>query len=109
MSRGRPAATARSASAWGGAEGHDSPWAGSTGGPCGRTRGRIAGPPPPTRATPRRGARPPRPGLYWRAVREIVPKAEALAAIDGLGLRREYKNGRGVIGASAAAAWGARD
>jgi len=53
--------------------------------------------------------RPPRPGLYWRAVREIVPKAEALAAIDGLGLRREYKNGRGVIGASAAAAWRPRD
>src|SRR3989304_2642227 len=114
MSRGRPAATARSASAWGGAEGHDSPWAGSTGGPCGRTRGRVAGPPPTTRSTPGRGgwgagARSPRPGLYWRAVREIVPKAEALAAIDGLGRRREYKSGGGGAGASAAAAWRPRD
>ena len=53
--------------------------------------------------------RPPPPGLYWRAVREIVPKGDALAAIRGLGVRQEYKNGRGVIGASAAAAWRPRD
>ncbi len=53
--------------------------------------------------------RPPSPGLYWRAVRGIVAKGEALAAIRGLGARREWKNGRGVIGASAAAAWRPRD
>ncbi len=53
--------------------------------------------------------RPPPPGLYWRAVRGIVAKREALRAIRGLGVRREYKNGRGVIGASAAAAWRPRD
>ncbi len=53
--------------------------------------------------------RPPPPGFYWRAVREIVPKKDALAATRGLGLRREYKNGRGLIGASAAAAWRPRD
>ena len=53
--------------------------------------------------------RPPTSRLYWRAVRGIVAKEEALDAIDGLGVRREYKNGRGVIGAAAAAAWRPRD
>ncbi len=53
--------------------------------------------------------RPPSPRLYWRAVRTLVKKEEALEAIGGLGLHREYKNGRGVIGAAAAAAWRPRD
>ncbi len=53
--------------------------------------------------------KPPPPGLYWRAVRDVVRKRDALRAIRGLGLRREWKNGRGVIGAAAAAAWRPRD
>lgn len=53
--------------------------------------------------------KPPPPGLYWRAVRDVVPKGDALRAIRGLGVRREWKNGRGVIGAAAAAAWRPRD
>jgi tRNA(Ile2)-agmatinylcytidine synthase len=53
--------------------------------------------------------KPPPPGLYWRAVRDIVAKREALRAIRSLGVRREWKNGRGVIGAAAAAAWRPRD
>ncbi len=52
---------------------------------------------------------PPPPGLYWRAVRDVVAKEDALRAIRGLGTRREWKNGRGVIGAAAAAAWRPRD
>jgi len=48
-------------------------------------------------------------GLYWRAVRTIVTKDEALREIAGLGIRKEYKNGRGVIGAAAATAWRPRD
>lgn len=53
--------------------------------------------------------RAPPPGLYWRAVRGVVAKGEALRAIRGLGLRREWKNGRGLIGAAAAAAWRPKD
>ena len=53
--------------------------------------------------------RPPSPGLYWRAVRDVVRKQDAVRAIRGLGARREWKNGRGVIGAAAAAAWRPRD
>jgi tRNA(Ile2)-agmatinylcytidine synthase len=53
--------------------------------------------------------RPPPPGLYWRAVREVVAKPDVVRAIRGLGLRREWKNGRGVIGAAAATAWRPRD
>src|SRR3989304_4758213 len=49
--------------------------------------------------------KPPPPGLYWRTVRDIVAKREGLRAIRGLGVRREGKNGRGVIGAAAAAGW----
>jgi len=52
---------------------------------------------------------PPPPGLYWRAVRDIVAKGDALRAIRGLGTHREWKNGRGVIGAAAATAWRPRD
>ena len=51
----------------------------------------------------------PRPGLYWRAVRDVVAKEDALSEIQGLGIAREWKNGRGVIGAAAATAWRPRD
>ena len=47
--------------------------------------------------------------LYWNAVRRIVSKEEALAAVRSPGVLREYKNGRGIIGALAAAAWRPRD
>jgi len=52
----------------------------------------------------------PPPSLYWRTVRGIVP----LADVEGI-LRRggavwkKYKEGRGIIGASAAMAWRPRD
>ena len=52
---------------------------------------------------------PPTPALYWRGVRGTVTKKEALAAVRGRGIWREYKNGRGVIGAAAATAWRPRD
>jgi tRNA(Ile2)-agmatinylcytidine synthase len=44
--------------------------------------------------------------LYWKTVREIVPIALAekkIAAVGGIA--RKFKNGRGIIGASAAMAW----
>ncbi|HEX9339995.1 MAG TPA: tRNA(Ile)(2)-agmatinylcytidine synthase [Thermoplasmata archaeon] len=47
--------------------------------------------------------------MYWRAVRGIVEKTEALQSAAGLGCIRQYKNGRGVIGAIAATAWRPRD
>ena len=53
--------------------------------------------------------RPPTARLYWRAVRRIISKEEALDAGRGLGLVREYKEGRGVIGATAATAWHPHD
>jgi tRNA(Ile2)-agmatinylcytidine synthase len=53
--------------------------------------------------------RKPDPGLYWRAVRSIVLKSEALEAVRGLGEWREWKTGRGVIGAAAACSWRPRD
>ncbi len=53
--------------------------------------------------------RKPAPGLYWRAVREVVPKSHARRAIEGLGTYRTWKRGRGLIGASAACAWRPRD
>jgi len=52
--------------------------------------------------------RPP-PRLYWRAVRDILPKSEVLRAVNGLGIVRGYKGGRGVVGAVAAIAWRPRD
>ncbi len=52
---------------------------------------------------------PPRPGLYWKAVRGIVSRREARAAAAGRGILRGYKNGRGIIGATAALAWRPRD
>ena len=54
-------------------------------------------------------SRKPSPGLYWKAVRRIVSKAEARRALWGLGVVRTWKGGRGIIGASAACAWRPRD
>lgn len=54
-------------------------------------------------------ARQPTPALYWKAVRDIVTKDEAVNAISRWGLIRVYKNGRGVIGAASATAWRPRD
>ena len=53
--------------------------------------------------------RQPPPSLYWKAVRGVVSRGEARAAASGLGILRGYKNGRGVIGATAAVAWRPRD
>jgi len=53
--------------------------------------------------------RPPNPGFYWRTVRDIVSRSEALRNVRGLGTARGYKNGRGVIGAVAAVSWRPRD
>jgi tRNA(Ile2)-agmatinylcytidine synthase len=53
--------------------------------------------------------RPPSPSLYWRTVREVVSQREARAAAAHLGILRGYKNGRGVIGATAALAWRPHD
>src|SRR5437016_2471056 len=53
--------------------------------------------------------KPPRAALYWKAVRGVVQKSDALEFASGLGCVREYKNGRGVIGALAATAWRPRD
>ena len=53
--------------------------------------------------------RPPSAGLYWKAVRHVVSLSEALRSAEGRGLVVRYKNGRGAIGALAAAAWRPRD
>lgn len=48
--------------------------------------------------------------LYWETVREIVPIALAEKEIEAVGgIARKFKNGRGIIGASAAMAWRPRD
>lgn len=52
---------------------------------------------------------PARPWLYWRAVRTIVHRTEALRAVGQNSVVRGYKNGRGIIGALAATAWRPRD
>ncbi len=52
---------------------------------------------------------PPPPSAYWRAVRGIVSRREARKAASGLGILRGYKNGRGIVGATAAVAWRPRD
>ncbi len=55
-------------------------------------------------------SRPPRPELYRRAVSEIIPKEEAVAALQEVGaLTYELNSGRGLIGAAAAAAWAPQD
>lgn len=44
--------------------------------------------------------------LYWSAVRDIVPPADATRALsEAGGISRQWKNGRGLIGATAAIAW----
>ncbi|HYT00984.1 MAG TPA: tRNA(Ile)(2)-agmatinylcytidine synthase [Thermoplasmata archaeon] len=52
---------------------------------------------------------PPAAGLYWKAVRRVVTKDEAMRAVRTPGVLREYKNGRGIIGALAATSWRPRD
>ena len=47
--------------------------------------------------------------LYWKAVRGVVRPPEVRRSLRGLGYVRAYKNGRGVVGASAAVAWRPRD
>ncbi|MCU0859861.1 MAG: tRNA(Ile)(2)-agmatinylcytidine synthase [Thermoplasmata archaeon] len=52
----------------------------------------------------------PPPSFYWRTVREVVSRSEADEAVRSAGgLKRGFKNGRGVIGAAAAMAWRPRD
>ncbi len=52
----------------------------------------------------------PLPSFYWRTVREVVRRSEADEAVRSVGgLKRGFKNGRGVIGAAAAMAWSPRD
>ncbi|OPY27733.1 MAG: tRNA(Ile2) 2-agmatinylcytidine synthetase TiaS [Methanomassiliicoccales archaeon PtaU1.Bin030] len=54
--------------------------------------------------------RPPRPDLYLRAVSEIIPKEDAVAALREVDARTcEINSGRGLIGAAAAASWVPRD
>jgi tRNA(Ile2)-agmatinylcytidine synthase len=51
-------------------------------------------------------SQPPPPELYWRAVRTIILKEEAMAALGEAGaITFEMGSGRGLIGAAAAAAW----
>ncbi len=47
--------------------------------------------------------------FYWRAVRDIVPIADARRAAGKAGAYKTYKNGRGIVGCVAAAAWRPRD
>ena len=47
--------------------------------------------------------------LYWKGVRAVLGKGEVLRATTGLGVVQGYKQGRGVIGASAATAWRPRE
>jgi len=53
--------------------------------------------------------RKPPPSMYWKAVRDIVPIAEARETAKMTGVFRTYKNGRGIVGCVAAAAWRPRD
>ncbi|OGS42551.1 MAG: hypothetical protein A3K67_07620 [Euryarchaeota archaeon RBG_16_62_10] len=54
-------------------------------------------------------ARPP-PSLYWKAVRGVVELGDVERMLGRSGACwKKYKNGRGVIGASAAMAWRPRD
>ena len=52
----------------------------------------------------------PSPSFYWRTVRQVVKRPEAEEAVrKAHGIRRGFKNGRGVIGATAAMSWRPRD
>ena len=54
--------------------------------------------------------RPPRPALYWSAVRGVVQKAVVESELTAVGAQtHQLAGGRGVIGASAAMAWRPRD
>ena len=54
-------------------------------------------------------SRKPPQGMYWKAVRDVVPIAEARRAAKMAGEWRAYKNGRGIVGCVAASAWRPRD
>lgn len=55
-------------------------------------------------------ARRPTARLYWRAARTVVSKSEALAELRACGaMWREWKEGRGIIGAASAIAWRPHD
>ncbi|MEI6796501.1 MAG: DUF1743 domain-containing protein, partial [Methanomassiliicoccales archaeon] len=55
-------------------------------------------------------AKAPAPSLYWKAVRGVVPREEAEAALDAVGaIRSTLNGGRGIIGAAAAMAWRPKD
>ena len=47
----------------------------------------------------------PPPSSYWKAVRDIVPIIEARRVARKSGESKTYKNGRGIVGCVAAAAW----
>jgi tRNA(Ile2)-agmatinylcytidine synthase len=47
--------------------------------------------------------------LYWKAVRGIVKLDEVKNLVADLGVRRLYKNGRGLIGAASAVSWKPKD
>jgi tRNA(Ile2)-agmatinylcytidine synthase len=52
----------------------------------------------------------PAPGLYWRTVRDVVRKEDALKELERVGAEAiGWEGGRGIIGASAAMAWRPRD
>ncbi|OGS55473.1 MAG: hypothetical protein A3K60_05365 [Euryarchaeota archaeon RBG_19FT_COMBO_56_21] len=49
-------------------------------------------------------------GLYWEAVREVVPIRRVEKSLSECGAEwRKYKSGRGIIGAASAMAWRPRD
>ncbi len=47
--------------------------------------------------------------MYWKAERGLVPVKEARRIADSCGVWKGYKNGRGIVGSVAAAAWRPRD
>lgn len=54
-------------------------------------------------------SRKPPPSMYWRAVRDIVSVRDARRVAAACGVWKGYKNGRGIVGSVAAAAWRPRD
>jgi len=49
-------------------------------------------------------------GLYWKAVREVIPLSDAESLLKSMGASyRKFKSGRGIIGAAAAMSWRPRD
>ncbi len=47
--------------------------------------------------------------LYWKAVRGVVTLGEVKSLVEGKGVCRLYKNGRGLIGATSAISWRPKD